>query len=1256
MNRLVDVAINRARMIVAFIVLSLVAGWMSYTGLPKEGSPNIDIPTLYVSVNYPGVSALDAERLLVKPLETQLKTLEGLKEMTGVATEGHASVALEFDFGFDKDAIIAEVRAEVDKAQAEFPEDANEPRIIEINTSEFPILNVTLSGEAPERTLVRVANDLQNAIEGISSVLEAEINGKRDELVEIVIDPSRLESYGITAAELLQTVSNNNQVIAAGAVQTEQGSFSIKLPGAIESLEDIYRLPIKVLGERVVTMRDISEVRRTFEDRTSIARFNGEPTISLSVKKRTGENIIRTVEQVRAVVGAVMETWPDGLRDSVRVDFSLDEASRVQDMVSQLESSVITAIALVMIVVVAALGIRSAILVAFAIPTSFLLAFALMASLGMTVNNMVMFGLILAVGMLVDGAIVVTEYADTRRAQGARPSVAYGEAARRMFWPIVASTATTLCAFLPMLFWPGMPGQFMRYLPITLIFVLTASLLVALIYLPITGIIVARITRAVGRVPTAIRSKLGWVGSMVLGGLLVVGALALIDLGQAMTLASPPPLSDGVTGDVDSGPNRSVQAIYALAALTALFAAMAFAAGFQGRTVPIAPYEREAGRLGIFGTFLKFIVGNPIMPLVVVGLTAGALVGIFKLYQENSYGVEFFVETDPEIANLYVSARGNLSIEEKDAIMRVVESRVLGTEDVSAALAIVGGGGGGGADTGSAPKDSIGRIQFEFDNWRVRKKGAVILEDLRGAVAGLPGVKIELAEQADGPQQGKPVQVRVAAVDFDTLQAATKTLMTHMNGVEGLKDVSSTLPLPGIEWELVIDRTEAGKYGANVASIGSMVQLVTRGVTVGTYRPDDSDDEIDIRGRFPVESRDIEILDRLRVQTNVGLVPLANFVERRAVPKVSEITRVDGVRVFTVAADVEDGANANEKIAEIGEWLKTADLGKGVKTTFVGDFEEQQESQAFLMAAFAGALGLMFIILLAQFDSIYNSILVLLAVILSVGWVLVGMMVMGQSFSIIMTGIGIVALAGIVVNNNIVLIDTYQEFRRTLPPIDAIVQTGVQRLRPVLLTTITTMAGLLPMMFAVSIDFKAGGITVGAPTALWWTQLATAIIFGLGFATVLTLVVTPSLLALRIWWFGKLPRMGWRGIMTLAMAGAGQKSQYNRDRRLLRSVKHGFRAGHTVRWDDTYAFGETPVRLSMPPLPVIPERGAAASYAFPSPSDSAPALGGVREGDIPAVATIKPDTRPVLVWAEGMPLPPRSDAGDDDPPFPQAAE
>jgi len=1146
MNVLVKAAISRARMMFAFIVLSVAAGWLAFTGLPKEGSPNIDIPTLYVSVTYPGVSAADAERLLVKPLENQLKSLDGLKEMTGVASEGHASVALEFEFGFDKEAIIAEVRAEVDEAQAEFPEDALEPRIIEINTSEFPILNITLSGAAPERTLLRAAQNLQDVIEGLGPVLEAEMNGQREELLEIVVKPSRLETYGVTAAELLQVVSNNNQVIAAGQVTSSQGAFPVKVPGAVETISDLSSLPIKVSGERTVTLGDLADVRRTFEDRATIARFNGEPTISLSVKKRPGVNIIDTVAQVRAATNAFVAAWPEGLQSSVKVSFSGDESIGVQDMVSQLQSSVITAICLVMIVVIATLGLRSAALVGFAIPTSFLLAFALLAALGMSVNNMVMFGLILAVGMLVDGAIVVTEYADMRTKEGARPSEAYGEAADRMFWPIVSSTGTTLCAFLPMLFWPGMPGQFMRYLPITLIFVLTASLLVALIYMPITGIILARSTRFLGRISTGLRRVLGWGGSMLLAGTALFGIATILK----GSLSAGQPLGQPET-----------MGLLALAVVT-LFA---INAAFARRKRAVKPLKATKRRYGIYGTVLRFLTNNPLMPVVVVGATAFLLVSIFTRYGEEGLGVEFFVDTDPEVANLYVSARGNLSIEEKDAIMRVVEDKVLAIDDIASALTIVGDSGGG-VNAQGQPKDAIGRIQFEFDNWRVRKSGDEIMAEISSATDGMPGIKLELAERAEGPQQGKPINIQLAANDTETLTAAVKMVEAKLRGDPGLKDVATTLPLPGIEWEMQIDRTEAGRYGADVASIGAMVQLVTRGVSVGTWRPDDSEEEIDIRGRFPEQDRTVATLDRLRVQTPIGLVPLANFVERKPVSQVSEITRIDGVRIFNVEADVEPGTNPTAKIAELGAWLKETNIGKGVVPSFAGDFEEQQESQAFLMKAFIGALGLMFIILLAQFDSFYNSVLVLLAVVLSVGGVLVGMMIMGQPFSIIMTGVGIVALAGIVVNNNIVLIDTYQNLREEMPPLDAIVETGRQRLRPVLLTTITTMAGLLPMMFAVSIDFVNGGISTGAPSALWWTQLATAIVFGLGFATVLTLVVTPSLLALRIWYLGKMPAFGWRGLKSLVLQGTvGSDAQFLKDRQVRQTAK---RLKRDVIWSE----------------------------------------------------------------------------------------
>ncbi len=1055
MTGLVDWATSRARMILAFIVLSVTAGIAAYSSLPKEGAPNIDVPILYVSVPLAGAAASDIERLVVKPLEAELRDLEGLDQMTAYATESHGGVLLKFDFGWDKAATVAEVRDRVDRAQGEMPDDADEPRVIEVNLSEFPILVVSLSGDAPERTLLRLAKDLQREIESLPSVLEATLAGHRDEMVEVLVDPLKLEAYDITAAEVVQLVTNNNRLVAAGALDTGTGKFSVSVPGSFETARDVFDLPVKVKGDRIVRLGEIANIRRTFKDRDGEARYLGDPTVALQVKKRTGENIIETVATTRAKVAEVIAGWPAPLRQAVTVDFSLDQSTRVQSMVSQLENSVLTAILLVMIVVVATLGARSALLVGLAVPSSFLLAFALFAALGMGVNNMVMFGLILAVGMLVDGAIVVAELADRRLSEGASPRAAYREAAKRMFWPIISSTATTLCAFLPMLFWPGMPGQFMGQLPVTLIFVLSASLLVALIYLPVLGAIFGQIAASVGR-------AFSWARGRPL----------------------PPPPSD-------------------------------------------KPHKDTAEIRSLFGRIVAWLIGHPIGPVVAILVAVGVMAGSVALFMANNKGVEFFVKTEPEAAVLYVRARGNLSLEQQDALVRVVEQRVMHIDGVGAVFAFSGKGGLQ-QQGGEGPNDAVGQIQIELTPWEDRllrfepRFGDAVIEDIKTATANIPGAFAELSVKKQGPQQGKPVQLLLASNDRDVLEEAVKLSRSRFEATDGLVDVDDTRPLPGIEWRLSVDRAAAGRFGADVAQIGAMVQMVTRGVTLDTVTPDDSDDEIDIIMRYPEAERTLETLDDLKIRTPMGLVPLSNFVTRDATHKVGEISRRDGVRFYLVRADVAPGVNANAKIAEIGEWLtglasERPDLAQRLKAEFTGDQEEQEESQAFLGQAFLGALGLMFVILLAQFNSVYNSILVLSAVVMSVAGVLLGMVIMGQPFSIIMTGTGIVALAGIVVNNNIVLIDTYQEYERWMPRLQAIAKTAEDRLRPVMLTTITTIAGLLPMMFATSIDFFARSISIGAPTALWWVQLATAVVFGLGFSTVLTLVVTPSALALRVW-------------------------------------------------------------------------------------------------------------------------------------------
>ncbi len=1258
MTGIVDWAASRARMVLAFILLSLIVGAYAYTTLPKEGEPDIEIPALFVSVPFPGISAADAETLLLKPMETELSDMDGLKTMTGTAAENYAGLALEFEFGWDKTSIIADVRDAMGTAEAQFPEGAETYTINEINFSEFPIIIVNMTGPVPERTMARYAKQLQDDLEGLDAVLEAGIAGNRDEMLEVLIDPLKLEAYDVTANELIQTVQNNNQLIAAGEVESQNGTFSVKIPSSFDDPQDVYDLPVKTNGNRVVTLGDLAEIHLTFEDRLGTSRFDGESSVALQVVKRKGFNLIETASAVKELVALRSEQWPEELKTAVEVGTSNDQSRVVDSMVQQLLGSVFTAIALVMIVVLAALGIRAALLVGFAIPTSFLLCFAFLALMGISISNIVMFGLILAVGMLVDSAIVVVEYADQQQQKGSGPMQAYVEAAKRMFWPVISSTATTLCAFLPMLFWPGVPGQFMGMLPVTLIFVLSASLVVALVYLPVMGGVTGRLEQwmasnmeRIATLPIVLHFMLflaaalmivpaaGLLGSGVLFGWIGVqfGGMDGLDL-----LTSVIPTFAKVFGLVLVAIAILMVALGGfMLFLLALFAILT-RMGKGGRWLASRLFRRQPDRIyagykrSAFGRVIEAITGNPVMPLVMCGIVFVFVGTTLIFFGNNSKGVEFFVESEPEQAIVYVLARGNLSLNEKDDLLRQAEQVVLDHPGIATAFAFAGEGGLDSNTGGSqAPKDLVGQVQLETIPWEDRAlqpelDGDIVIAELTEQLSAIPGIRIEVLSLDRGPASGKPVHLRFKSDSFVDLVTATSMARDQFETVPGLTLIEDTRPLPGIDWQIDVDVEKAGQYGADVVSVGAMVQLVTRGLLLDTMRVESSDEEIEIRVRLPEQDRLLSTLDTLKVRTADGLIPLSNFITRTPVPKLAEISRIDQKRYMDVKADVTPGlmkivnatkpgedatnavtfatlrpagqdtdftstdgtkykltdrtaaaqdidlqeaydklelrlvpVNANERIAEITKWVEIADLPDGVTYEWTGDQEDQAESGAFLQSAFTAALGLMFIILLAQFNSFYNSILVLIAVVLSTTGVLIGMLVMDQTFSIIMTGTGIVALAGIVVNNNIILIDTYQEFSQYMPRIEAIIRTAQARIRPVLLTTITTMAGLAPMMFGLSLNFADGGYTIDSPTALWWKQLATAVVFGLGIATVLTLIVTPSLLAIRVWattyveWIARL----------LARMSMGRASRAARDWALQRDARRSG-TGELIWGDD----------------------------------------------------------------------------------------
>lgn len=1027
----ISAAMLRARTTLAILVLLLVSGMFTYRAIPKEANPDVVIPYIYISIVHDGISPEDAERMLLRPMENELRGLSGIKQMESTASEGHGSVLIEFMAGMDPKAVLADVRDRVTLAKAKLPEGAEEPVIEEIKMEdENPTITVILSGDVPERTLVQLGRDLRDKLEALPEVLEVELAGEREEMVEIIVDPLLLESYNLNQNDIYQLLSRNNQLVAAGNMDTGVGRHAVKVPAVFETLEDVLRLPIKAVGERLITFADVADVRRSFKDANSYARLNGEPALSLEVKKRAGENILTTVEKVRAIVDGAHQLFPE----HVQVTYTNDMSEEVRDMLHDLQNNVVSAVILVVIVIIAFLGVRSATLVAVAIPGSFLAGILILGVMGYTINIVVLFALIMAVGMLVDGAIVVTEFADRCMAEGMDRREAYSLAARRMAWPIIASTATTLAAFAPLIFWPGIMGEFMKYLPITLIVTLSASLLMALLFIPTLG--------------------------------------ALIGKPRQISEHERHQLEDAESGDI-----RHLD-------------------GFAGR-------------------YLKVLDGALARPGAWLTVALITTVAVVVLFARHNAGIEFFPQVEPAGVNMVVRSHGDLSIDEKDRLMKQVEARILDMQEIESLYSRTGNSGRRG--------ERVGYLRLNLVDWDQRRPADEIITEVRQRTADMAGIEIELRKDENGPGGGKALEVELSSRYPQLVNEAVKTVRLALEENGGFTNIDDDATKPGIEWQLQVNRADAARFGADAALLGSSVQLVTNGLKLGEYRPDDVDYELDIRVRFPAEQRHLERLDGLRVLSERGLVPVSHFVERVAKPKTDTIRRVDSRRVITVSADMKEGRLLATELPRLQQLLPTLNLDPRVVVNYRGENEEQDESSLFLEKAFLVALFIMTIILVAQFNSYYQTLLILSAVVLSTVGVLLGMLLLRQPFGIVMSGIGVIALAGIVVNNNIILIDTYNVLRAEGMAVrEALLRTGAQRLRPVLLTTGTTILGLMPMVLQINIDLIKRTVEVGGPSTQWWSQLATAIAGGLTFATVLTLVLTPCLLMVGAnveqWW------------------------------------------------------------------------------------------------------------------------------------------
>ena len=767
-------AFARPSAIVFCLLIIFFVGINSTINIPKESSPDIDIPVAYVSVGYSGISPEDSEKLLVKPLEKHLRSIAGLEKMTGVAAEGYASITLEFLAGENMDIALDDVREAIDKAKSDLPEKADEPVIYEISLSLFPVLTAAIYGDVPEKLLISRARELKEKIESISGVLEVEIGGDRTEIIEILIDSSALENYGISPTTVIGLVSANNQLVNAGAIDTGSGRLLVKVPGVIETLQQLTELPIKVGEKTNLKFGDIATIRKAYSDTESWSRVNGSGAIVLDVKKRVGANVIEVVEATKKVIDENIER----IQGNTEVSYLYDDSQSVLNLLNDLGNNVIAAVLIVTILIVASLGLRNALIVSLSIPGSFLIGISLIYYSGITMNIVVLFSLILVAGMLVDAVIVTTEYADRKINQSVNKIDAYKQAAIRMSWPIIASTVTTLMVFLPLLFWPGIIGGFMKYLPITVIFVLSASLLMALIFVPVLGSI----------------------------------------FGKSKT--------------------EEVRRVY--------------------KTAP-----------KIYRWLLKRAVN---FPLTVVVIVIGFMFASFASYFSAGLGISFFPEIEPEQAVVQVKSRGDLSATEKDKLLQRAELQINGLEGISAAYAKSGPG------DGQEAKDAIGRIRTVFDNWQEREKASIIIESMRQKLNKLAGVKINVKAQQDGPGSESPINIEIFDENLDSGAKAVDQIIKLMEEMGGFVDIVDSRPLPGIEWTIVFNRDIASRYGVSISSLGDILKLLTSGIEITDYRPQESDEELDVKLRFQENQRNLNRLQEIKIPTVSGeYVPLSVF-------------------------------------------------------------------------------------------------------------------------------------------------------------------------------------------------------------------------------------------------------------------------------------------------------------------------------------------------------------------------------------------
>jgi multidrug efflux pump subunit AcrB len=1090
--RATSFAVEHRTSVVVLLVIIALMGTFSYSTTPKEAFPELAIPIIAVNTLYPGVSPADVESQITRVIEDDLSTISDITQLTSTSVEGYSSVVAEFDTSVDLSEALQKVREKVDLSKPDLPQDAEEPSIVEFNFSEIPIMQVNLAGEYGLVRLKEIGEELEDRLEQIPTVLRADLRGGLEREVKVDVDLAKLQFYGLALGDVIEAIQNENVNIPGGAIDVGDTKYLVRVDGEFEDPSVIEDLVVLTRNGRPVYIRDVAAVDFGFAERESYARMDGNAVVTLDVVKRSGANVIETAQAVKAVIADMGPLFPPTTQVSITGDMS----EGIEMMVSSLENNIISGLILIVGVLLFFLGAGNSVFVAISIPSSMFLSFMILKLMDVSMNMVVLFSLILALGMLVDNAIVVVENIYRFLEEGWDRTLAAKKATGEVAVPIIAATATTLAAFAPLLFWPGEIGEFMGYLPKTLIVTLSSSLFVALVIIPTLCAMFMKLDGAPSRPlrPAARWTALATAGLVFLG---VMGANALTAVLLALTFAGLWALHR-----------------YVLEGLSRRF---------QDQVLPgmIRLYE---GQLRWALTHRLHLIGATLLAFVVTG----AFFGRFNA------GVEYFPEDMPP-QQLLVDVEapvGTRAAATDSVVLRLEEelASVAGRQDWESVVATTGGGGGGGNPMGGGPSGpERGRVTVSMVDFQDREVDVFqTLAAMQGGVGTrIAGAEVTVDKVEEGPPTGAPVNIEIVGEDPDQLKALSDEVLSILESApvrRELVGLESDLDEARPELSVVVDREKAALYDLNTSKVGTAIRGAINGVEAAKYRTGNDEYDIVVRLAEPYR-QELEGLRELTVVAEGGIqVPLVSVASWEVQDGYGSIRRKNQARMATISSDVAAGLNSNAVLAEVRATLANfeARLPPGYTMRYTGQQEDQAEAQDFLAGAFLTALMLIGFILISQFNSVVKPVIILTSVIMSTMGVLLGLMIFRMPFGIINTGVGIISLAGIVVNNAIILIDYIDVLRERdgLSRREALVEGGKTRFRPVVLTAVTTALGMLPLAVGLNFDFFGlyGSLSPdlywGGEQAAWWGPMAVAIIAGILFATFLTLVLVPVMYSL----------------------------------------------------------------------------------------------------------------------------------------------